>query len=311
MDMMSEIGRWLQEEEILPRVLEQLGVADSFREIIMISLGVIVLLGILSAFFGLRLVRFWSFLIAFVTGTGIAAGAAFYFMENERISAIIGLGVGLILAIVFAVLKRAGVFLTALVFGTMMSAYWIRLADWIWLLLCAGIGLLCALLTIKLSVPVLILLTGVAGAGCISWAGANLLENVGIKLEDWVITLIVVILAVLGVLVQFLMESRRRQKLHLKKAAEIREKNSTENEVDKARALLDEEIQEEDFDEEEDLSVSEEIITDCDEFDEDMDEDIEEDIEEDLDGEMDEFWDDEDDDVEILEIDLSDEDDEV
>lgn len=307
MDMMSEVGRWLQEEEILPRVLEQLGVADSFTEIIMISLGVIVLLGILSAFFGLRLVRFWSFLIAFVTGTGIAAGAAFYFMKNGRISAIIGLGVGLILAIVFAVLKRAGVFLTALAFGTMMSVYWIRPADWIWLLLCVGIGLLCALLTIRLSVPVLILLTGVAGAGCISRAGANLLENVGIKLEAWVITLIVVILAVLGVLVQFLMESRRRQKLHLKKAAEIREKNSTENEVDKARALLDEEIeiQEEDFDEEaeEDLSVSEEPIINTDAFDEDL--------EEDMDGETDEFWDDEDDDVEILEIDLSDEDDEV
>ncbi len=43
----------------------------------------------------------------------------------------------------------------------------------------------------------------------------------------------------------FLMQSGKRQKLHLEKAAEIREQNSTENEVDKARALLDEEFKEE------------------------------------------------------------------
>ena len=334
MDMINEIGRWLQEKEVLPTALERLGMADKLAEIVLISLGITVLLGILSCFFGLKLARFWSFLTVFVIGTGAAAAVAMQITSDETLSGIIGLAAGIILAIVFAILKRAGMFVTAFVLGAALSIYWLRPANLIWLLVCVGIGLVFALLTIKLFVPVLMLLTGVTGAVCISQAGTVLLGHAGVELERWMVTLA---FAVLGILVQFLMESGKRQKLHLKKAAEIREQNSTENEVDKARALLDEEFKEEkqaekevhtaavphaeelemefedefeddDEDEEdeevmkEDLIVSEEIVTEDEYLDKDLDEDFDEDL--------DEFWDDEDDDVEIVEIDLSDQDDE-
>ena len=333
MDMINEIGRWLQEKEVLPTALERLGMADKLAEIVLISLGITVLLGILSCFFGLKLARFWSFLTVFVIGTGAAAAVAMQITSDETLSGIIGLAAGIILAIVFAILKRAGMFVTAFVLGAALSIYWLRPANLIWLLVCVGIGLVFALLTIKLFVPVLMLLTGVTGAVCISQAGTVLLGHAGVELERWMVTLAFAVLAVLGILVQFLMESGKRQKLHLKKAAEIREQNSTDNEVDKARALLDEEFKEEkqaekevhtaavphaeelemefeddDEDEEdeevmkEDLIVSEEIVTEDEYLDKDLDEDFDEDL--------DEFWDDEDDDVEIVEIDLSDQDDE-
>lgn len=333
MDMINEIGRWLQEKEVLPIALERLGMADKLAEIVLISLGITVLLGILSCFFGLKLARFWSFLTVFVIGTGAAAAVAMQITSDETLSGIIGLAAGIILAIVFAILKRAGMFVTAFVLGAALSIYWLRPANLIWLLVCVGIGLVFALLTIKLFVPVLMLLTGVTGAVCISQAGTVLLGHAGVELERWMVTLAFAVLAVLGILVQFLMESGKRQKLHLKKAAEIREQNSTENEVDKARALLDEEFKEEkqaekevhtaavphaeelemefeddDEDEEdeevmkEDLIVSEEIVTEDEYLDKDLDEDFDEDL--------DEFWDDEDNDVEIVEIDLSDQDDE-
>ena len=51
MDMINEIGRWLQEKEVLPTALERLGMADKLAEIVLISLGITVLLGILSCFF--------------------------------------------------------------------------------------------------------------------------------------------------------------------------------------------------------------------------------------------------------------------
>ena len=334
MDMINEIGRWLQEKEVLPTALERLGMADKLAEIVLISLGITVLLGILSCFFGLKLARFWSFLTVFVIGTGAAAAVAMQITSDETLSGIIGLAAGIILAIVFAILKRAGMFVTAFVLGAALSIYWLRPANLIWLLVCVGIGLVFALLTIKLFVPVLMLLTGVTGAVCISQAGTVLLGHAGVELERWMVTLA---FAVLGILAQFLMESGKRQKMHLKKAAEIREQNSTENEVDKARALLDEEFKEEkqaekevhtaavphaeelemefedefeddDEDEEdeevmkEDLIVSEESVTEDEYLDKDLDEDFDEDL--------DEFWDDEDDDVEIVEIDLSDQDDE-
>ena len=337
MDMINEIGRWLQEKEVLPTALERLGMADKLAEIVLISLGITVLLGILSCFFGLKLARFWSFLTVFVIGTGAAAAVAMQITSDETLSGIIGLAAGIILAIVFAILKRAGMFVTAFVLGAALSIYWLRPANLICLLVCVGIGVVFALLTIKLFVPVLMLLTGVTGAVCISQAGTVLLGHAGVELERWKVTLAFAVLPVLGILVQFLMESGKRQKMHLKKAAEIREQNSTENEVDKARALLDEEFKEEkqaekevhtaavphaeelemefedefeddDEDEEEeevmkeDLIVSEEIVTEDEYLDKDLDEDFDEDL--------DEFWDDEDDDVEIVEIDLSDQDDE-
>lgn len=337
MDMINEIGRWLQEKEVLPTALERLGMADKLAEIVLISLGITVLLGILSCFFGLKLARFWSFLTVFVIGTVAAAAVTMQITSDETLSGIIGLAAGIILAIVFAILKRAGMFVTAFVLGSALSIYWLRPANLIWLLVCVGIGLVFALLTIKLFVPVLMLLTGVTGAVCISQAGTVLLGHAGVELERWMVTLAFAVLAVLGILAQFLMESGKRQKLHLKKAAEIREQNSTENEVDKARALLDEEFKEEkqaekevhtaavphaeelemefedefeddDEDEEdeevmkEDLIVTKEIVTE--------DEDLDKDLDEDFDEDLDEFWDDEDDDVEIVEIDLSDQDDE-
>lgn len=206
MDMINEIGRWLQEKEVLPTALERLGMADKLAEIVLISLGITVLLGILSCFFGLKLARFWSFLTVFVIGTGAAAAVAMQITSDETLSGIIGLAAGIILAIVFAILKRAGMFVTAFVLGAALSIYWLRPANLIWLLVCVGIGLVFALLTIKLFVPVLMLLTGVTGAVCISQAGTVLLGHAGVELERWMVTLAFAVLAVLGILVQFLME---------------------------------------------------------------------------------------------------------
>jgi hypothetical protein len=184
MDMINEIGRWLQEKEVLPTALERLGMADKLAEIVLISLGITVLLGILSCFFGLKLARFWSFLTVFVIGTGAAAAVAMQITSDETLSGIIGLAAGIILAIVFAILKRAGMFVTAFVLGAALSIYWLRPANLIWLLVCVGIGLVFALLTIKLFVPVLMLLTGVTGAVCISQAGTVLLGHAGIRALD-------------------------------------------------------------------------------------------------------------------------------
>ena len=91
MDMINEIGRWLQEKEVLPTALERLGMADKLAEIVLISLGITVLLGILSCFFGLKLARFWSFLTVFVIGTGAAAAVAMQITSDETLSGIIGL----------------------------------------------------------------------------------------------------------------------------------------------------------------------------------------------------------------------------
>lgn len=52
---------------------------------------------------------------SFVIGTGAAAAVAMQITSDETLSGIIGLAAGIILAIVFAILKRAGMFVTAFV----------------------------------------------------------------------------------------------------------------------------------------------------------------------------------------------------
>src|SRR5699024_3762005 len=47
------------------------------------------------------------------------------------------------------------------------------------------------------------------------------------------------VFAVFGILVQLLLESKKRKRKSLEKAAEIRETHSTENEIEKARTLID------------------------------------------------------------------------
>ena len=47
------------------------------------------------------------------------------------------------------------------------------------------------------------------------------------------------VFCVLGIIVQILLESGKRKRKNLKKAAEIRSERSTANEVEKARAMMD------------------------------------------------------------------------
>ena len=46
------------------------------------------------------------------------------------------------------------------------------------------------------------------------------------------------VFCIIGIFVQLLLESRKQKKKNLRKAAEIREERSTANEVEKARALM-------------------------------------------------------------------------
>ena len=66
------------------------------------------------------------------------------------------------------------------------------------------------------------------------------------------------VFCIIGILVQLLLESRKQKKKNLKKAAEIREERSTANEVEKARAVMENLDKISDGDpEEEDLTIIE------------------------------------------------------
>lgn len=101
---------------------------------------------------------------------------------------------------------------------------------------CAGAGLVIALFTLRFAELIIIVLTGVYGAFGAGTAIAMLLPFKGKIIR----IAICAVLAVLGIAVQFLMESGKQKKRNLEKAKKIREQNSVVNDIEKARAMIDE-----------------------------------------------------------------------
>lgn len=201
----------------------------------MITLAVFAAIGLLFCFFGLKMVRFWAAFFGLVIGVTGGTYAAYYFNVSDNIAWIIGLVAGIILAVLGARFYLAGVFVVGWFLGTVASAYFIQPADWIYTLVCVGIGLVIGLITLKFAEPVTMVVTSLFGGFTAGQAVYGLLP-----LENEIVRIAAIaVLVILGVIVQFLLESKKRKRLHLKKAEEIRKKHSTANEVDKARAMID------------------------------------------------------------------------
>lgn len=220
----------------------------------MIGLAAVIVVGLVFCFLGVKLIRFWAAVFGLAVGFMGGAYLASYFGLKGYVPLIIGGVAGLILAVLGAVFYHAGAFLVAWLLGIAGSAYFLRPSDWIFALVCVGIGFVIALLTLKLAEPVIALVTAILGGAAAGQAGYILLpvRNLIIQIA------MIVVLVILGLIVQLLLESKRRKKLHLKKAEEIRKTTSVANEVDKARAMMENLDQEkaevmefEDLDEEE------------------------------------------------------------
>lgn len=202
---------------------------------VMIPLIIIAVIGLLFCFLGLKMVRIWAGLLGLSVGLLGGAFAADYFGAGATVSWIIGLAVGLILAALAVKFYVAGVMIVAWGMGISVGMYFIKPVDWTGVLICVGIGLVLGLIALKFAEPVIMILTSIYGG----FAGGQAVGAM-ISAENGTLKLVIIaVLIVLGVIVQFLLESKRKKRLHLKKAEEIRSRHSTANEVDKARAMID------------------------------------------------------------------------
>ncbi|MBD8931119.1 MAG: TMEM198/TM7SF3 family protein [Ruminococcus sp.] len=207
-------------------------------ENMMIALIVTTVIGIFLSMFGLKLIRLWSTLFGLVTGAGI--GFAVTELAGLEPMIVVGatIGGGIILAFLAGFFYRFGIFLLALLAGTYIAILFVNPEDWIFLGVCLAIGLVIALLALKFVEPIMIVVTSIIGGVLAGDAIATLAE-----LDNSIFRYgIMVLVAIVGGIIQFTLESGKRKKKNLKKAAEIREQNSTENEVEKARAMFDDAV---------------------------------------------------------------------
>ena len=207
-------------------------------ENMMIALIVTTVIGIFLSMFGLKLIRLWSALLGLVAGAGI--GFAVTELAGLEPMIVVGatIGGGIVLTFLAGFFYRFGIFLMALLTGTYIAILFVNPQDWIFLGVCLAIGLVIALLALKFVEPIMIVVTSILGGVLAGDAIATLAE-----LDNPIFGYgIMVLVAIVGGIIQFTLESGKRKKKNLKKAAEIREQNSTENEVEKARAMFDDAI---------------------------------------------------------------------
>ena len=190
-----------------------------------VSLIVITVGAVLLCLTGLKLVRFWSVIAGLSAGcaAGIAVGVIAGL--DQMISLAAGAGVGLVLAVLGAWKKQIGGFVTVAVLVFVVSVHLMKPQDFIMYGICAGIGLVCALLSIKFHNFMLIASSSVFGAMA---AGSSIFYLQPYK-NGMIHVALCVAIGVLSIWIQLLLESGKRKKKNLLKAAEIREEHSTEN----------------------------------------------------------------------------------
>lgn len=178
-----------------------------------VSLIVITVGAVLLCLTGLKLVRFWSVIAGLSAGcaAGIAVGVIAGL--DQMISLAAGAGVGLVLAVLGAWKKQIGGFVTVAVLVFVVSVHLMKPQDFIMYGICAGIGLVCALLSIKFHNFMLIASSSVFGAMA---AGSSIFYLQPYK-NGMIHVALCVAIGVLSIWIQLLLESgKRKKRIYLK-----------------------------------------------------------------------------------------------
>ena len=188
-----------------------------------ISIAVIVL-AVLTCFFGVKIFRIWMALIGFLTGCVIG----FYIPVNALqlsvgVGLIAGLIVGIVLAVISAKIYVISVMFASWLFSATAMVVILQPKTWLWMLVCAGIGIIPALISLKFAEPMVIIATGMFGGITVAAKGAELL---GFSEQ------------IIGIMVQFILEGRKQGKKEVAAAKHIRSEKSIENEIEAARSLF-------------------------------------------------------------------------
>ena len=221
-------------------IAEQIGAQPTLEGLIVTGI-----VGLLICFLGLKLIRLQAALVGFLMGALIGIGVAWTAGISGLTFAIVVFACGAVLAALSFFLYKFGVF--CVVFCVCLGMG-VQIADpqsTLPLVIVLVIALILAIVAVIFVEPAIIICTGISGgvtAG-ISAAAAMGLEGI------WPGYAIGAVAAILGMVVQFMMHSRKVGKKEKVYAEQVKEADSVESEVEKARMVLDDPEEPEDEDE--------------------------------------------------------------
>ncbi|MEG2783346.1 MAG: hypothetical protein RR920_03610 [Lachnospiraceae bacterium] len=202
-----------------------------------VTLVIVLAVGVLNCFFGLKLFRVWVALTGVTVGLGLGYAITTQFTEVIPIVIGVSLVVGALLGVLAFKLYLLGVVLLCWLLGTSIAAVFIKPHSWVLMIVCIMIGVVIGILAMKFVNPVAIIVTSLQGG---LTAGMAIIALFGIW-QQLIGYGIGIVAGVVGLIVQFMMESKKVGTQSAKKAKEIQKVTSVENEVEKARNALKEE----------------------------------------------------------------------
>ncbi|HIW20931.1 MAG TPA: hypothetical protein H9887_02790 [Candidatus Dorea intestinavium] len=194
--------------------------------------GLVIALGI--CFFGLKLKRILAFLAALLVGVVVAAATVILLNLNQMTSLIVGVIIVILFCVLSMVFIRFGVFLLMAFYVFSLGAVIFYHASPVVLVVWSAITLVVAILAAIFMDPFIMIVTGIFGGLSAGQYIAMLL-----KVQDNLIMVygMSIAIAIIGIIIQFTMHSRKLIAKESKKAGKISEE-SMESEVKKARLIL-------------------------------------------------------------------------
>lgn len=195
-----------------------------------------IVVGLLFCFLGLKLIKVISALMGL--GIGAAAGAVISSVADitgfTRIIIIFACAV--VLAVLTYFLHRVGIFL--MTFAATVSAVFVFVGagEKVYVMAALGAALILGILAMIFAEPGAIIITSVMG-GCSAGTGIALLT--GLTDNKFIGLGIAAVLAVLGMIVQFILHSKKAGGEEKQPSKKRKKKDSMESEVERARMLLD------------------------------------------------------------------------
>lgn len=221
-------------------IAEQIGAQPTLEGLIVTGI-----VGLLICFFGLKLIRLQAALVGFLMGALIGIGVAWTAGISGLTFAIVVFACGAVLAALSFFLYKFGVF--CVVFCVCLGMG-VQIADpqsTLPLVIVLVIALILAIVAVIFVEPAIIICTGISGGVTAGISAAAAMDLEGI----WPGYAIGAVAAILGMVVQFMMHSRKVGKKEKVYAEQVKEADSVESEVEKARMVLDDPEEPEDEDE--------------------------------------------------------------
>lgn len=203
-------------------------------------------IGILVCLFGLKLVKILTAAAGAVIGAGIGVSVAVGLGLTKITFLAVVIAGAVILGAMAFFLYKFGVFLMVLAYVFGVCAMLLKPDSLIPLIISIAVAVVFAVLAVIFIEPLVIIVTGLSGGVSAGMAAAEL---AGLAANAWIGFGIGIVMAVIGISVQFMMHSRKIGKTEKVHAKKYKEQVSRETEVEKARMILDDDAEEKEDDE--------------------------------------------------------------